>query len=58
LWATVLALLLVGFLVVEVFEVRLFTDPTPRLVRGGALGAILTVALLAADAVLPVPAAW
>jgi uncharacterized membrane protein YdjX (TVP38/TMEM64 family) len=54
--ATVLALLLVGFLVAEAFDLPLLTDPTPELAQGGVPGAILAVALLAADAVLPVPA--
>ena len=54
--ATVLALLFAGFLVAEAFDAPLLTDPTPELARGGVLGAILTVALLAVDAVLPVPA--
>ena len=54
--ATVLALLLVGFLVAEAFDLPLLTDPTPGLARGGVPGAGLTVALLAADAVLPLPA--
>jgi uncharacterized membrane protein YdjX (TVP38/TMEM64 family) len=54
--ATVLALLLVGFLVAEAFDLPLLTDPTPELAQGGVAGAILAVALLAADAVLPVPA--
>ena len=58
-WAvagTVLAFLLVGFLVAEAFDFPLLTDPTPWLARGGVLGAILAVALLTVDAVLPVPA--
>jgi uncharacterized membrane protein YdjX (TVP38/TMEM64 family) len=54
--ATVVALLLVGFLVAEALDLPLLTDPTPGLARGGVAGAILTVALLAIDAVLPVPA--
>ena len=58
-WAVagaVLAFLLVGFLVAEAFDVPLLTDPTPGLARGGVLGAMLAVALLTVDAVLPVPA--
>jgi uncharacterized membrane protein YdjX (TVP38/TMEM64 family) len=58
-WAvagTVLAFLLVGFLVAEAFDFPLLADPTPRLARGGVPGALLTVALLTVDAVLPVPA--
>lgn len=54
--AMVLALLLVGFLVAEAFDLPLLTDPTPELARGGVPGAILTVALLTVDAALPVPA--
>ena len=53
---SVLTLLLVGFLAAEAFDLPLLTDPTPGLARGGVPGAVLTVALLAADAVLPVPA--
>jgi uncharacterized membrane protein YdjX (TVP38/TMEM64 family) len=58
-WAvagTVLAFLLVGFLVAEAFDFPLLVDPTPRLAGGGVLGAILAVALITVDAVLPVPA--
>lgn len=58
-WAvvgTVLAFLLVGFLAAEAFDLPLLADPTHRLARGGVAGATLAVALLAADAVLPVPA--
>jgi uncharacterized membrane protein YdjX (TVP38/TMEM64 family) len=58
-WAivgTVLAVLLAGFLVAEAVGFPLLTDPTARLTRGGVLGAILAVALLTVDAVLPVPA--
>lgn len=58
-WAvagTVLGLLLVGFLVAEAFDIPLLADPTPRLGRGGLPGALLAVALLTLDAVLPVPA--
>jgi uncharacterized membrane protein YdjX (TVP38/TMEM64 family) len=54
--ATVLALLLVGFLVAEALDLSLLADPTARLARGGVPGAILTVALLTVDAVLPMPA--
>jgi uncharacterized membrane protein YdjX (TVP38/TMEM64 family) len=58
-WAvagTVLAFLLVGFLVAEAFDLPLLADPTARLARGGVAGALLAVAVLTADAVLPVPA--
>lgn len=53
---TVLGLLLVGFLVAEAFDIPLLADPTRRLGQGGMVGAILVVALLTLDAVLPVPA--
>jgi uncharacterized membrane protein YdjX (TVP38/TMEM64 family) len=58
-WAvagTVLAFLLVGFLVAEAFDFPVLVDPTPGLAGGGVLGAILVVALLTVDAVLPMPA--
>jgi uncharacterized membrane protein YdjX (TVP38/TMEM64 family) len=58
-WAvagTVLGLLLVGFLVAEAFDIPLLADPTHRLGQGGVVGAVLVVALLSLDAVLPVPA--
>jgi uncharacterized membrane protein YdjX (TVP38/TMEM64 family) len=58
-WAvagTVLAFLLVGFLVAEAFDLPVLADPTARLAQGGVAGALLAVALLTADAVLPVPA--
>lgn len=54
--ATVLAFLLVGFLVAEACNIPLFADPTPRLAHGGMLGAMLAVGLLTVDALLPVPA--
>jgi hypothetical protein len=55
-WGAILAFLLVGFLVAEALDVPLLADPIPWLTRGGLLGAILAVALLTVDAVLPVPA--
>jgi uncharacterized membrane protein YdjX (TVP38/TMEM64 family) len=58
-WAvagTVLGLLLLGFLVGEALDIPLLADPTHRLGQGGMVGAILVVALLSLDAVLPVPA--
>jgi uncharacterized membrane protein YdjX (TVP38/TMEM64 family) len=53
---TVLGLLLVGFLVGEALDISPLADPTHRLGQGGMVGAILAVALLTLDAVLPVPA--
>jgi len=60
-WAvagTVLGLLLLGFLVGEALDIPLLADPTHRLGQGGMVSAILVVALLTLDAVLPVPQAW
>lgn len=46
---------LVLFLVAGAFDVRVLTDPVPLLRRAGAAGAVVGVALLIADVVLPVP---
>jgi uncharacterized membrane protein YdjX (TVP38/TMEM64 family) len=47
--------LLAGFLVVEAFELPVLSAPGSALAQGGATAAVLAVALLIADAVLPVP---
>lgn len=50
-----LALFLLLFFLVEALGVPLLADPTPWLNRGGAWAAALSVALLVADVLLPVP---
>lgn len=52
----VLVFLLAGFLIMESFDLPLLNDPTPGLAQAGPLAALLAVALLAGDGVLPVPA--
>jgi uncharacterized membrane protein YdjX (TVP38/TMEM64 family) len=52
----VLFILLASFIGVEAFDVPLLRNPTPQLVHAGSLAGLLAVALLAADALLPVPA--
>ena len=51
----ILGFLLAGFLVAEAFELPVLSAPGSALAQGGATAAILAVALLIADAVLPVP---
>ena len=54
--AVIVAGLMLGvFAVVELLELPLLTDPAPVLGEGTAIAAAASVALLAADAVLPVP---
>ena len=53
--AAVAAVLLATFLLVQALEVTLLEDPRPALGDGGAGAAGLGVALLVADAMLPVP---
>jgi len=50
-----LLLFLLLFLLVEVAEVPLLTDPAPWLQRRGPLAAVVSVGLLVIDVVLPVP---
>ena len=52
--AALLALFLTAYLLVEALDVPVLADPAPSLERGGAAGAVIGVALLVADAVLPV----
>jgi uncharacterized membrane protein YdjX (TVP38/TMEM64 family) len=49
------AFFLVSFLLVEVMDVPLIKDPSPRLGSGSTLTALLGTGLLVADVVLPVP---
>jgi hypothetical protein len=53
--AAVFALFLALFLIAQAWGVPVLTDPTPQLRQAGAPAAFLGVALLLADAVLPVP---
>src|SRR5215210_5921114 len=53
--SAIFALLLIGFLLVEVTDVRLLNDPSPWLSSPGTLTALLGSGLLVADVVLPVP---
>ena len=55
LFAAVLAVLLSSFLAVEALKVTVLDDPSTALEHGGAGAAVLGVALLVADALLPVP---
>lgn len=50
-----LAFFLAFFLVVEALGIRLLADPTPWMMRGGALAAVVGVGLLVADVLLPIP---
>ena len=50
-----LALFLLLFLLVEAFHIPVLTDPSRWLQRGSVFAALLGVALLIADIVLPVP---
>lgn len=50
-----LAFFLVVFFVVEALGIRLLVDPTPWMMRGGTLAAVLGVGLLVADVLLPIP---
>lgn len=43
------------FLVVSALGIRLLVDPTPWMMRGGTLAAVLGVGLLVADVLLPIP---
>jgi uncharacterized membrane protein YdjX (TVP38/TMEM64 family) len=52
----IVALLLLLFLLAEALQIRLLTEPTATLREMGPLAALLGVALLLADVVLPVPA--
>ena len=49
-----LALFLTAYLLVEALEIAVLADPAPSLQRRGLAGAVVGVALLVADAVLPV----
>jgi uncharacterized membrane protein YdjX (TVP38/TMEM64 family) len=53
--ATILALFLTTYLVVEALDVGFLTDPRPSLRGTGWLGAVLGVSLLVADQFLPIP---
>lgn len=53
--ATLVALLLMAFAVVEWADLPVLTDPLPALDRGGGTAAGIGVALLVADVVVPVP---
>ncbi|MDQ4106439.1 MAG: VTT domain-containing protein [Actinomycetota bacterium] len=52
---SILAFLLVLFLLVEALGVPLLTDPSPWLERAGVLAALVGVGLLVTDVALPVP---
>lgn len=52
---SILAFLLILFLLVEALGVPLLTDPAPWLERGGVIGALVGAGLLVVDVVLPVP---
>lgn len=56
LMASMMAVFLALFLVVEALGIPLLTDPDPWLSRGGMVAAIVGVGLLIGDIVLPVPA--
>jgi uncharacterized membrane protein YdjX (TVP38/TMEM64 family) len=53
--SAIFALLLVGFLLVEMMDVPLLKDPSPWLGSTGTLTALLGTGLLVADVVMPVP---
>jgi hypothetical protein len=53
--ATIFALLLTAYLLVEALDVALLADPRPQLRDGGLTGAALGVGLLVADQLIPVP---
>jgi uncharacterized membrane protein YdjX (TVP38/TMEM64 family) len=53
--ATILALFLTTYLLVEALDVRVLTDPRPSLRDAGWAGAVLGVFLLVADQFLPIP---
>lgn len=53
--ATILALFLTAYLLVEALDVGLLMDPRPELHEGGWAGAALGVALLVGDLFVPVP---
>lgn len=53
--ATILALFLTTYLLVEALDVGLFTDPRSSLRHAGWAGAALGVSLLVADQFLPIP---
>jgi uncharacterized membrane protein YdjX (TVP38/TMEM64 family) len=53
--AALVGLLLAAFVVVEVAEVPVLTDPDPVLDQGGMVAAVAGVGLLVVDVVLPVP---
>jgi uncharacterized membrane protein YdjX (TVP38/TMEM64 family) len=53
--SAIFALLLVGFLLVEMMDVPLLKDPSPWLGCTGTLTALLGTGLLVADVVMPVP---
>jgi uncharacterized membrane protein YdjX (TVP38/TMEM64 family) len=50
-----MTLFLAGFVVVETLHVTVLADPRQALGRGGVTAAIISVALLVGDVVLPVP---
>lgn len=52
---SVLAFLLILFLVAEALGLPLLTDPSPWLERGGMTGAFIGVVLLTVDVALPIP---
>jgi uncharacterized membrane protein YdjX (TVP38/TMEM64 family) len=43
------------FIIVEAMQIPILVDPSERLMRGGAMAAVVGVSLLVADVVLPVP---
>ena len=53
--ATILALFLTTYLLVEALDVPVLTDPRPSLRDAGWAGAALGVFLLVADQFLPIP---
>jgi uncharacterized membrane protein YdjX (TVP38/TMEM64 family) len=53
--ATAFAVLLAGFVLIELLRPQLLTDPSPWMDRGGPVAAIVGVALLVADVAVPAP---
>ncbi|MDF2626469.1 MAG: hypothetical protein K0R39_300 [Symbiobacteriaceae bacterium] len=49
------ALLLTLFIIVDTLRIPLLTDPTPWLTRGRPLAAAISLSLLVADVLIPVP---
>lgn len=53
--ASVLAILLASYVLVEVLDIRMLQDPESSLDAGGPVGGVVGVSLLVADAFIPVP---